>query len=561
MMAHILRDFSNGAQNHAIAGFEFGTMEKSEAAPKDVIEVSLSGGFRATVRGEEVVVPSLMSRRLVAILCRSDGMRRTRSYLQHVLWGCGVADPASSLRQLLVQTRKRLGPLAAHLKADTVSVSLQNVRDVTDFAQSQNQDFFEDAGFGTEEFEDWLRHERAAYFDKAEEYIPVPTLDRHERYPLIGLTCGDLNFLDSRQAVVSDWIGNLFSEVFSWSDFVQFHDLRKNGPSVECDLEVCVSVLPIGDTFDISVAVQDKGRCVWSRSVQVPSGSELPNHRESLLEFAQLTAARIETLIPMLAERWNGSGEPVLNLHQVVSRLFTMRPNEVVGAADMLNDFEGMDQISTVLAWQGFGKMLLSGERLVTDRETALQEAENLIGTALDIDRTNATALSIASHFQAFVKRDLYVARELSDQALSLVPFSPLARDVRATLELYDSNLSGAKAHADVADRLSVSGPLREYIGATRVMIDALSGEHERAIHKGRHLLLEKPRFLPVMRHLVGSFVATGQLELAEEMLSDLRRLDPDFATSAMFEKAYALPSDMSREFVISALRKSGLMN
>ncbi|MEP0962981.1 MAG: hypothetical protein ABJG75_14375 [Roseobacter sp.] len=560
-MGHILCDFSSSVRNHSVAGLGFGAMEKSETAPTEILEVSLSGGFLATAGDEEVVVPSLMSRRLIAILCRSEGMRRPRLYLQNILWECGVADPSSSLRQLLVQTRKRLGGFASHLEADAVSVSLINVRDVTDAPRMQNLDFFEDAGFGTEEFEDWLRHERAVFREKAEDSLPAPTITREERYPVIGLACGDLNFLDSRQAVVSDWIGNLFSEVFSWSDFVQFHDLRKNNAGVECDLEVCVSVLPIGDTFDISVAVQDNGRCVWSRSVQVPSGSELPNHRERLLEFAQLTAARIETLIPMLAERWNGSGKPILNLHHVVSRLFTMRPNEVVGAAEILNDFDSIDQMSTVLAWQGFGKMLMSGERLVADRVAALQEAESLIGTALDIDRTNATALSIASHFQAFVKRDLYAARDLSDHALSLVPFSPLARDVRATLELYDSNLSGAKAHADVADRLSVSGPLREYIGATRVMIDALNGEHDRAIHKGRHLLLERPRFLPVMRHLVGSFVATGQLEQAEEMLSDLRRLDPDFATAVMLEEAYALPSDMSREFVVSALRKSGLMN
>lgn len=560
-MAYILSDFSKVVQNHSIASFEFGAMEKSETKPTKVLEVSLSGGFLATAEDKEVVIPSLISRRLIAVLCRSNGMRRPRSYLQSILWGCDVADPASSLRQLLVQTRKRLGRFASHLKTDAVSVSLMSVRDVTDALHVQNQDFFEDAGFGTEEFEDWLRHERTIYREKAEAYLPSAPITRQERYPIIGLVCGDFSFLDSRQAVVSDWIGNLFGEVFSWSDFVQFHDLRKSTANVECDLKVCISVLPIGVTFDISVAVQDNGMCVWSRSLQVPSGSELSYHRKEILEFAQLTAARIETLIPMLAERWIGSGKPILNLHQVVSRLFTMRPNEVVGAADMLNNFDGMDRISTVLAWQGFAKMLLSGERLVANRLAALQEAESLIATALDIDRTNATALSIASHFQAFVKRDLYAARDLSDHALSLVPFSALARDVRATLELYDNNLDGAKAHADVADRLSISGPLRHYIGATRVMIDALNGEHDSAIHKGRHLLSERPRFLPIMRHLVASFISTGQLEQAEKMLSDLKRLDPDFATSAMLDEAYALPSNMSREFIISALKKASLMN
>ena len=59
----------------------------------------------------------------------------------------------------------------------------------------------------------------------------------------------------------------------------------------------------------------------------------------------------------------------------------------------------------------------------------------------------------------------------------------------------------------------------------------------------------------------MASFISTGQLEQAEKMLSDLKRLDPDFATSAMLDEAYALPSNMSREFIISALKKASLMN
>jgi uncharacterized FAD-dependent dehydrogenase len=56
--------------------------------------------------------------------------------------------------------------------------------------------------------------------------------------------------------------------------------------------------------------------------------------------------------------------------------------------------------------------------------------------------------------FQAFVKRDFYAARDLSDHALSLVPYSPLARDVRATLELYDNNLAVVNGHSYKSSKL-----------------------------------------------------------------------------------------------------------
>ena len=93
--------------------------------------------------------------------------------------------------------------------------------------------------------------------------------------------------------------------------------------------------------------------------------------------------------------------------------------------------------------------MLLSGERLVANRLAALQEAESLIATALDIDRTNATALSIASHFQAFVKRDLYAARNLSDHALSLVPFSAPTGRSYSVWGVWNRSWNGYGRHYD----------------------------------------------------------------------------------------------------------------
>lgn len=546
--------------------FNFVSIGSEVMATKEVqsgrqLVISLSGGFFAHGDGREVKINSPMSRRLIAILCRSTGMRRSRTYLQDMLWGTDVSDRHSSLRQLLIQTRKRLGDFGNCLAADSNSVSLKNVRDDTDANHAPSSYFFEDAGFGTEEFEDWLRLERQNFCDDRLEGEFSAPVKKAERYPVIGLSAAKVNYLDSRQAVVLDWVGNLFSEVFSHNDFILFSDLRKSDLRSGCDLEICVSVLPIGETFDISVALQDQGTCIWSRSKQVPSGPDLPLHRDGLLEFAQVVAAKIETLIPNLVGRWSETNSGILNLHQVVSGLFTMRTKEVTNAAELLGNFEDVDSLSSVLAWQSFANMLLSGERLVENRERALVEAESLLTTALDVDPTNPTALSIASHFQAFVKRDLISARELSDHALSIAPVSPLARDVRATLELYDDNLLESRLHAEIAERLSVSSPLRDYIGATTVMLNSLEGEHEKAIHRGQSLLLRRPRFLPVLRHVLASHLELGNLQEAEEMLLILRRLDPKFATSAMHLDEYALPSDISREFIISRLKKSGFMN
>ncbi|WP_143104122.1 hypothetical protein [Poseidonocella sedimentorum] len=500
-----------------------------------------------------------MSRRLLAILCRSEGMRRSRAVLQMLLWDSTTADPAASLRQLLLQTRKRLGDFGSCLQTGADSVWLEGVTDETDGANGPEAEFFEDAGFGTEEFEDWLRLERQAFqTQRAERKSRKPPALRDPRL-VVGLTTPGEVLLDGRQTVVAEWVTNLVRDALGWSDFICCTDLRLRAEPPECDLLVCVHVLPVGGSLEISVALDDAGRCLWSRSVQVPNDKDLADHRDAILEFAQITVGRIEGLLPVLAGRNEAPAKQEPKLFHVVDRLFTMRPADVRWAAETLDGFSDHENLASILAWQGFSKMLMNGERLVADRAAARSEAMHLIRNALNVDPMNTTALTVASHYQAFIKRDLAYARDLSDEALAIAPFSPFARDVRATLELYDNNLEAAVPHARIAMRLGRSGPLRHYLAATGVMIDTLSGAHGRAISVGRRLLCERPRFLPVMRHMVASLAASGEMDEAQTLARSIKRIDPEFGTEAMTAERYPLPSELSRTFISTTLRRHDL--
>ena len=524
------------------------------------LTISLAGEFRMCAGDQTILINSQMSRRLLAILCRSERMSRSRTTLQLMLWGDSISDPAGSLRQLLLQTRNRLGAFGSCLHAEVSSVCLKNVSDATDSVKGLTVAFFEDAGFGTEEFEDWLRFERLAFQTRCEERARTTPLVQEDGRLQIGLTTPSITLLDSRQAVVAEWVTNLFRDVLAWNDFISCTDLRLRAERPDCDLIVCVNVLPVGKSFEISIALDDAGRCLWSRSVQVPDGKSLDEHRNEIFEFAQMTASRIEGLLPALARRDDAPKARRPQLFYIIDRLFTMRPNDVRWAAEALEVLEGYENLASVIAWQGFSKMLMNGERLVDDRVAVCGEAEHLIQTALDVDPMNVTALTVASHYHAFIGRDLALARELSDAALSMAPFSPFARDVRATLELYDNDVAAAQPHANVANRLGRSGPLRHYLAATSVMIDALSGAHGRAIKVGRRLLGERPRFLPVLRHLSASLAVQGDLEEAQKLIDRLKRIDPEFGTEAMTQADYPLPSDLSRDFIWTALRKRGLL-
>jgi len=522
----------------------------------DILRISLAGPFRIRAgSGVELAISSTMSKKLIAILLRSGNMSRSRQVLQTMLWDDFTPDPGANLRQLIMQTRLRLGDYGTHLVASAGSVGLVECVDLTDRKSDPHSAFFEDAGFGSEDYEDWLRLERSRF--DARPVVAPQTVAGQTRHPSVGLFNPNPVEAGSRVNVVTDWVSNLFRDVFSRSDFIDFFDLRNAGGS-DCDVNVEVSVSKIGDSYELSVAAKVAGRCYWSQSQLVPSGKELQSHRKTILEFAQTSVCAIERCITRLIpspEQLNG----IVPLYNLVSQLFSMSPDDVQSSIVSLRNFESDGNLAGILAWRGFAKMLQNGERLVTHRGKIVTEAEEYIFKSLEIDPTHPTALTIAAHFFAYIIRDFGKARELIDDALRFAPSSPFAHDVRATLDLYTGDLDSAAYHAEIAGRLGCFGPMRHYLAGTGVMLKTLRQDHEGAVRDGGHLLRVRPRFLPVMRHMSASLAALGQVEQAHNLVGQVRELDPAFGTTSMKGPDYAIPSAHGRKLIYTTLHRKGL--
>ncbi|MEL6744471.1 MAG: hypothetical protein AAFO68_03250, partial [Pseudomonadota bacterium] len=381
-----------------------------------------------------------------------------------------------------------------HLQSDAASVRLVGVRDVT-----RAGPFFDDAGVGSEDFEAWLRLERSSNQSTQDTAVLLQG-PRPLRKPVLGLRTPMAPSIDSRQAVVLEWIANQFRDVLAQNDFVIFSDQRRETEISACDAHISLSVAPLDGILAISVAAEIGSRCCWSQSLQVPSGRDLASYRPQILEFAQIAVSAAERTLASGANAGFGA-EPRFPLYRAVSQLLTQRPHEINNATKKLYEIEELDSLPTVLAWQAFGKMLMAGERLVEDIGGTQDEAEELLNTALELDMCNPSALAMSAHFQGFYKRNFALAIELSDEALLIAPSAPFAHDVRATLELYRNRLSDAQRHSETASRLARRGPMRHYVGASEVMVATLSGNHELAVQRGQTLLDARPRFLPVMRH------------------------------------------------------------
>lgn len=530
--------------------------------PRDILVLSLAGTFRLRTRsGIQIPITGEYPKRLIAILARSPGMSRSRDQLIDLLWDASK-DPASSLRQLRHQLSHMIGPHGASITACGNVLTLEGVTDETGASAPAGVDFFEDAGFGTEAFEDWLRVERMAF--TVTSLVAGPQASRlspaRRPRPRLGLLAPVSSGIDTRGAVVGDWISTSLRNTFIANDFVDFSDLRQGGfAGSDLDAVSEVRVTQMGAMMDVAIAAFTNAtrQCLFSQSLTTRADRTFSPNRQDVAEFIVNATSGIERAMARLA-RFDMIPWHEAPLYELVTRMFRMTRTDVLAATEALESFESEQNPASVLAWRGFGKMLLNGERLTEDRAATVAEAGALIARALETDPMNPTALSVAAHHASYVLRDFECAAELSDASLRIAPHSPFARDVRATLEIYAGNIAEGARQAQLAASFAQNGPLRHYVEGSIVIAATLSGQHDTAVRKGREILRARPHFLPVMRHLFASLALRGDIGEARDLLTTIQELDPAFGTDAMGSPDYGLPSQESRRLVTEAV---GIIN
>lgn len=515
--------------------------------------LSLAGTFSLrTAQGRPVEIAGEYPKRLIALLARSRNGCRSREQLIDLLWD-NCSDPAASLRQLRHQVATRIAEHGGAIGVSGNVVSLQGVRDITARPPIGQVEFFEDAGFGTETFEDWLRTERMAFL--AEPAGPAPAIKRPRLR--IGLAVPFLNGVDTVGAVIAELLANSLRDIFIASDFVSFSDLRQTPRQAsELDALVELRVVQVGNIAEISFAAlgAEDRLCLFSLSMRVRADRSFSPGRRDVAQFLMNVVAGIERAAARAARvdlrHWNEAP-----LYEIVTRMFRMTKADVIAATDALDTYATEQNPASALAWRAFGKMLLSGEKLVEQGAPAVEEAGDLIAHALETDPMNPTALAVAAHFASFVERDFVRAAWFSDASIAIAPHSPFARDVRAMLELYAGRMQAGTKQARLAAQLSHNGPLRHYVEGSLVVAATLTGEHAFAVARGREILRARPNFLPVMRHMFASYAILGDHEAARQLCESIRRIDPAFGTADMKAAGYGLPSEKSREIITHATR------
>jgi tetratricopeptide (TPR) repeat protein len=526
------------------------------------IRASLAGVLKiSTEHGVQIPLTGIKRKRLFAILLRAPRMQCTNVDLENYLCG-GLDDPQASLRQHRHHLRKALLPFGGDVIAIDGVTRLVGVTDNTECEADPDTGFFKDRGdlVDDEDFEDWFRQERSE-FENATPSVATPMTHLNQGRVKLGMISPVVSGTDLQGAVITDWVSNCLRDIFVGNQFLDFADLRRNPEDVvEMDFWIEVRVVQINTIAEISVGAFSTAnkRCLFSRSVSCVADQSFSLEREELATFIAISVSAIERAVSQSSRSslmaWNEAP-----LYEIVSRMFRLEPRSVLNAIEALAVYESDHNPASVLSWRAFANMLLNGERLVANPQSALAEAEEQIYCALELDPTNPTALAVAAHYHAFVSGDFEISDRLSKDALAIAPYSPFSRDVRAMFELYTGNHEHGYEQAKFASRLGQASPLGHYVDASLVVGATLTGNHEEAIRHGREILARRPSFLPVMRHMTASYASLGRIEDMTKLVEKIRHLDPKFGTPEMLSPNYGLPSERSRSLITAALRNNQL--
>ncbi|RMI22772.1 hypothetical protein DA102_010145 [Sinorhizobium meliloti] len=116
---------------------------------------------------------------VLALLALAPGLRRSRTWLQAMLWSDrGGEQAAASLRQALRNIRQHLGSDRAVLRSDRLAVSLDAVMlgvsfepPIRPLSGQSEAELFEDIDIADPKFRTWIQHQRQA----AKTYLAVET--------------------------------------------------------------------------------------------------------------------------------------------------------------------------------------------------------------------------------------------------------------------------------------------------------------------------------------------------------------------------------------------------
>lgn len=525
------------------------------------IRITLCGRLRAvSAAGQDVTPRSAKAQGLLALLATSPNRGRARGWLQAKLWSDRPeAQAGASLRQALTEVRRALGPLSDCLKADRQSVALD--ADRVEIDDRGPGEFLEGLDLRDQEFESWLRDERAARAPAprvspfaADLSPPAP-----DHPAVLFLRAPDMPrdhqlFAD----VFTDCVARSLSEAMTVDVFTA---ASRAVPAHA--VAVLVQVFAQGDRIGLRATLHDKGtqRLLWAGTRLCGHSQGIPSDDLDVMHLGnQLIDALAETL--MLRARGDAARRDSNIMGRLALRkIFSMRADQLDEADRLLDAAHAIDPRGTFLAWRAQLRVIQHFERHSRDWPPLREAAEEFCARALLQEPGNSLVLAAVANARLTIDRTPATAIELARRGVQMNPANPLAWDSLAVAHLVIGDVAAAHRVAARVQQLGAHAPNKFWWDMGLCITHTLAGRIDEAVRAAEASHAFAPDFRPPLRYLVALYAAQGRSEQARAAAERLRRIEPDFSVDSLLGDPDYPVHLLRRSAVLDAdrLRATGL--
>lgn len=551
--------------------------------------IRLHGAFSLMLRNGATVILGAKHQALLAMLATSSDGVRTRAYLQANLWGRSAPEQAAaSLRTALTFIRKALGTAKPVLGSNRERVWLDLERAQVIFPKPGDT-FLEGLDIRAEDgFDDWLRQERTLRQPELEgqatERISVfgfaqPEDDVRDQTILPSIAV--LPFFNQATDQQKDILGHLVSEqlartlsrhenfsVISHLSARSFTSPLVSAEQVNAQLNVHFLMTGTFNVsgrlvrFDVDLHSMRSNRIMWSRQFVAPLKEILAGEDDMVRTIGQVTSRSVLKESATLATT---QPLPDLDSHELLMGSISAMQNpdfrQFQLAGRMLETVvERAPDHPVPLAWLAHWHALQVNKGYSLNLQQDFDQAEALSDQALTLDPYSSFALSVRGMVMAFGRRDLPGARKILTEALDINPSQPNAHLHLATLNAFEDAPEASVRHAKMALQLSPLDPQMYLFQSLAATAHLAAGDFHSALEHANASYKMNRRHPSTLRVRTIALQQLGLEDEARKSLAELRRIEPQLTVSNYLARH---PSGRSRtgQDWAHALRAAGLPN
>ena len=253
---------------------------------------------------------------------------------------------------------------------------------------------------------------------------------------------------------------------------------------------------------------------------------------------------------------------PISKAHTLVlsgmMSIFRLEQQNFMQARDLLLRAIELDpNYASAHAWLAYWSIMAVGQGWVREPKDVTALAGASAGRAVQLDPTDARALTIAGHVKGYFLHDVAGALELHEKAITLSPNLPIAWTLSSIAHSYNGEHSIAIRHATISHSLSPRDPHTFLTENALLVAHFFNRDLEHAKELADLVLARSPGHRSGLNVQLAILGHMSRLDEAVGFLAAYRKIDPDISVSKIVDRIPLTASD--RTYYSKGLRLAGV--